>query len=255
MSMEAANKFYAVQRGHNRGIYSTWQECQVQINGFRYPKFRKFNDYNEALRFAFPERFPLNSIETEESIKQDWVKTDKQKALELELNYLKTKDYLEKKEEELVLPKGKEMVKPVEVWISGFRGNHGVIGVFFGDNDKRNFVGIHTWKGALTIARLRLAACIKTIEILSKESACPCTVIIHTENYYLAKTLIHWTKEWFSRGKDIAWAKSESNHDMLETLCVLCREHSVKILPVCSKTLDENMIKISAMVSEYTPFY
>jgi len=237
--------FYSVAKGFNRGVYSTYKECLPQINGFRFPKFRKFNDYDEALRFAFPERYPLQEIEKQEAKDSEWIVTDKQKAHELEINYLK----LLNRDEIIVIPKSDEPIKLVNIWISGYKGKNGLIGVFFGDCDSRNFLGFHLWKGNLTSTRLRLSACIKAIEILES----PCTAVIHTENFYLAKALIYWTKEWFSRDKDKSWSKSEPNHDLLESLCRLSFEKKVKILPVCCNCHDENMLKISNMLSEYNP--
>ena len=34
--------YYAVARGNNIGIYNTWNECKLQVDGFRDAKFKKF---------------------------------------------------------------------------------------------------------------------------------------------------------------------------------------------------------------------
>src|SRR4051812_31451 len=36
------SEFYAVRRGRQPGIYSTWDECQRQISGFAGAEYRKF---------------------------------------------------------------------------------------------------------------------------------------------------------------------------------------------------------------------
>jgi ribonuclease HI len=44
--------FYAVHTGINKGIYSTWIECEKQIVGFKGAKFKKFNTKQEAENFV-----------------------------------------------------------------------------------------------------------------------------------------------------------------------------------------------------------
>lgn len=43
--------YYAVAEGFNCGIYNTWKECQIQINGFKGAKFKKFSNENDAKQF------------------------------------------------------------------------------------------------------------------------------------------------------------------------------------------------------------
>ena len=43
--------FYAVARGHQTGIFLTWDECQKNTKGFPKPSFRKFNSREEAQDF------------------------------------------------------------------------------------------------------------------------------------------------------------------------------------------------------------
>jgi hypothetical protein len=39
---------YAVKVGRNQGIYRSWEECQVQVEGFPRAKFKGFSSYSEA---------------------------------------------------------------------------------------------------------------------------------------------------------------------------------------------------------------
>jgi ribonuclease HI len=43
--------FYAVRKGINPGIYNTWDECQIQVKGFKGAEFKKFNTEQEAIDF------------------------------------------------------------------------------------------------------------------------------------------------------------------------------------------------------------
>lgn len=44
------SKFYVVWVGRNPGIYRSWDECQVQINGFDGARFLSFTDEIEAVK-------------------------------------------------------------------------------------------------------------------------------------------------------------------------------------------------------------
>jgi ATP-dependent DNA helicase PIF1 len=43
--------FYAVKKGHNPNIYTSWEECEQQINGFSGSEFKKFKTSEEANSF------------------------------------------------------------------------------------------------------------------------------------------------------------------------------------------------------------
>jgi ribonuclease HI len=43
--------FYAIARGHNPGIYTSWIEAKKQINNFKNPKFKKFDLKEDAQNF------------------------------------------------------------------------------------------------------------------------------------------------------------------------------------------------------------
>lgn len=44
----AKQKFYAVHKGNQPGVYTTWAECQAQTKGFKGAKFKAFATENEA---------------------------------------------------------------------------------------------------------------------------------------------------------------------------------------------------------------
>ena len=49
------NKFYAVRKGHNPGIYKTWNECSEQVKGFPNASFKKFETLEDAKSFMIPD--------------------------------------------------------------------------------------------------------------------------------------------------------------------------------------------------------
>ena len=48
--------FYAVAKGKTPGIYTTWGDCQAQVNGYIKPSFRKFNNKKDAEQFISNEK-------------------------------------------------------------------------------------------------------------------------------------------------------------------------------------------------------
>lgn len=52
------SKFYAVKAGRIPGIYTTWPECQAQINGFSGAIHKKFSTRDEALLYIYDGNIP-----------------------------------------------------------------------------------------------------------------------------------------------------------------------------------------------------
>lgn len=44
-------KYYAVKKGRNTGIYTTWDECKKQVEGFSGAIYKSFPAYEEAKQF------------------------------------------------------------------------------------------------------------------------------------------------------------------------------------------------------------
>lgn len=42
--------FYAVARGRQSGLYPTWNECKLQVDGYNGAKFKGFNSKEDAER-------------------------------------------------------------------------------------------------------------------------------------------------------------------------------------------------------------
>jgi hypothetical protein len=50
-SVEAKSKFYAVKKGHNPGIYTTWEDCRAQVLGYRGNRYKSFGSQLEAEQY------------------------------------------------------------------------------------------------------------------------------------------------------------------------------------------------------------
>lgn len=47
-----AKKYYAVKRGRKAGIYTSWEECKKQVDGFSGAVYKSFTDYDMASQFV-----------------------------------------------------------------------------------------------------------------------------------------------------------------------------------------------------------
>ncbi len=60
-------KFYAVRKGYKVGIYNTWDECKIQVNGFSGAEYKSFKTLNEANEYMGTKKDV--SIENKEFVK------------------------------------------------------------------------------------------------------------------------------------------------------------------------------------------
>ena len=61
--MKSHHNFYAVVKGRNPGIYSSWTECQQQVDGLKHNSFKGFNSLREATDFMLWGGMSLNEID------------------------------------------------------------------------------------------------------------------------------------------------------------------------------------------------
>ncbi|XP_016842207.1 ribonuclease H1 isoform X1 [Nasonia vitripennis] len=74
--------YYAVAKGRNPGIYSTWDECKAQVHKFPGPKYKKFGSESEAESFIKANSGTTSSYpQTSGSIKSSSFLTQKTFAL------------------------------------------------------------------------------------------------------------------------------------------------------------------------------
>jgi len=62
-----SQKFYAVKKGENPGIYTTWNEAKKQIHGFSNAQFKSFSTKEEALEYINPPK-KVSSVSNEDTI-------------------------------------------------------------------------------------------------------------------------------------------------------------------------------------------
>lgn len=48
----SVGKYYVVRRGYRPGVYLSWTECKVQVDGFRGAEHKSFKSYEEAEHYV-----------------------------------------------------------------------------------------------------------------------------------------------------------------------------------------------------------
>lgn len=76
--MSSTSVFYAVAKGRAPGVYTKWPEAKAQVDGFKFPKYRKFESRADAEAFvkehAAPKQTTLDShieVKVEKTSKRD----------------------------------------------------------------------------------------------------------------------------------------------------------------------------------------
>ena len=120
--------YYAVAKGRQIGIYTTWTECKEMINGYSQAIFKKFDTKNEAEIFIIN-----NSEEVKEVVTV--VKPLKIKGTMTETS---------KNAFSILMNSNEEFIPDYYVYTDGACSNNGYaravagIGIYFGENDPRN---------------------------------------------------------------------------------------------------------------------
>lgn len=48
-------KFYAVRNGHKPGVYTSWDDCKQQVNGYSGAEYKSFNNETDAKQYVYGE--------------------------------------------------------------------------------------------------------------------------------------------------------------------------------------------------------
>ncbi len=168
--------FYAVAKGKKSGIYKTWKECEVQIAGFKGSVYKKFDTKKEAQQFIQNYEYDLkNDSESETESETD----KKSESIESESVSAKQIDYY--------------------VYTDGACINNGKknakagIGIYFGENDKRNVS--KRVEGKQTNNTAELTAIIETYKIIKKDIKLKKNIVIFTDSEYALKCLKSYGKK------------------------------------------------------------
>jgi len=162
-----AKKAYVVWVGFSKGVYDTWGECQLQVNGFSGAIFRGFNSRKEAER-----EFKLGNPDHRG-------RKVKQKVLDkINPNFGNGRPD----------PRGHLMGGGTVIYTDGscLPGMGGTVGGFgaliLNGKDKRMISG---GLRNTTAQRMEVLACIEGLKVLKKRTK----VVVHTDSQYLIRQM------------------------------------------------------------------
>jgi ribonuclease HI len=119
--------YYSIHKGFKNGIYNSWNECKIHVLGFKGAKYKKFNNKEDAEYYLI---YGKENVIKENVIKKKVIKK----------KVIKKKDYNVMNKNNYKLGD----IKNIKVYTDGSCHNNGCknanagIGIYFGENDKRN---------------------------------------------------------------------------------------------------------------------
>ncbi|KAI9253414.1 ribonuclease H Rnh1 [Phascolomyces articulosus] len=209
--------FYAVRRGHECGIYKTWGECQKQIEGFKFPHFRKFTTYEEAQAFIKDGKVKEANGKT----KHDRSKSSKHDAV-IATNKNNTKASISSSGTATTAQENE--IKPDEIVYTdgaapgnGKKGAKAGYGVFWGPEDPRNEGGPLQGEKQ-TNQRGELTAVLRALEQSAKGTK---SLEIRTDSQYTINCVETWSIKWIKNGWKASNGKPVDNRDLVEKILKL----------------------------------
>ena len=167
--------YYAVHKGRNTGIYNTWLECSKQIYKYQDAIYKKFTDLDEANNFVKYGKHFCIPLQNE--------------VCDLDNNQL------QKLNKEFDIEQNK-----IIVYTDGSCLNNGQknakagIGIYFGENDNRNFSEKYTDKP--TNNRAELSAILKVCDILDNDIKLCKDIHIYSDSKYSINCFTKWGDSW-----------------------------------------------------------
>ncbi|KAG8945980.1 hypothetical protein FRC04_012098 [Tulasnella sp. 424] len=235
--------FYAVRRGRQPGVYSTWEECKAQVEGFPRAEYKRFGNLKDAEGFigvAYIETTLTKSAQTyEDSPSPSSVSSASSRpstSTSVASAAPSTSAAARFKPYPTAISKGKVKVeestsRPIsrDEWTTAYtdgacRGNGAVgavagIGVWYGDNDPRNVS--ERCPGTQTNNRAELIAIIRCLETdLEPDQG----LQIKSDSKYAMDCVTKWMPGWERNGWRTKDKKDVSNKAVIQHLARLLDE-------------------------------
>ena len=229
-------KYYAVHKGHKKGVFDNWGECQSSISGYSNAIFKKCDTQSEANYFSEYGKLPIKKYE---KLDKFFGGSDLNKRMSSSTNTIffeEKKQYqkldkfctevVDSDDEEQVVVKKKEEIhanktassskEPIYVYTDGSCIHNGKpnakagIGVYFTENDPRNVS--RTFKGKQSNNTAELNAIIDVSEILKDEIARNEPIVICTDSKYAMRSCTTYGAKLASNG----WTEKKPNLELVK---------------------------------------
>lgn len=237
-------KYYAVRSGREPGIYFTWDQCKVQVDGYPNADFKGFNTLRDAEAYLGHARTPESPEPISSDAKPSGEPKSKRKVGPEQIK-LPATEMMERD----------EGLKRVVIYTDGAcagnpgPGGYGVV-LLHGEHRKELSGGFRL----TTNNRMELLACIVGLRALKE----PCAVSLYTDSKYVYNGM---TKLWARRWKKNNWKRRDPNDpqaplkdvpnaDLWEQMLELCDRHKVKFNWVRSHAGDEENERCDQLARE-----
>lgn len=170
--------YYAVVKGNNTGIFTTWTECKDAINGYSGAVYKKFASKNDA---------------------EEYIKKANDKPKKILLKILDTEDYIEDKTAKIIKKDPKKFTPDYYVYTDGACVHNGKsnakagFGIYFGENDPRNVSQLVNGKQTNNVAEISAVIC--AYDIIKKDIKSGKKIMIVTDSVYVMRCLTHYGKK------------------------------------------------------------
>lgn len=226
--------YYAVNRGINPGIYSTWAECEKNVKGHKNAVFKKFGSYEEAQQFLTQGHSNYRPVQAP----QEPIFNEKRPVIPPSIIALHRpspaaritpKIPVSKRSRETAshfqpynLPSKPSYAKKsaTVVYTDGASSNNGKghakagYGVYWGPNDPRN-TSARLPGERQTNQRAETAAVIHALEQSQQDTD---VLEIRTDSQYVINAATNWSKNWVKKGWKSSTGKEVQNRDLFERM-------------------------------------
>ena len=233
------NTVYAVAKGKQPGIYTSWSTCKQHIQGYTRPVFRKFNTVHDARAFMQTQGV------TDYIYDASQTPCDESETLD---SFFKVRKTQKKKEDSTTqtfasVPESTE-VQTRYIYTDGACAHNGKphacagAGVYFGNNDPRNRSERVHGKQSNNTAEI-------TAVLLAHEQMCQEWETQPTNTYVVVSDsmyTIHYATDWGDKHENMGWTKPILNKTLVQKLYNTFKdEHRVTFLYVKAHTQNTDI--------------
>lgn len=189
--------FYAVHRGRQPGVYTSWGECEAQIKGFSGAKFKKFTTRTEAESFARGETLKPTPLSA----------------------YWQTNTTIPDSKAVTEAPGSHDIL---HIYTDGSCLHNGTkraragVGVYFAEGDPRNLSRPLDKGERQTNNRGEMTAILEALSRTEPDLKAGSTLIIHTDSKYSMRVMGEYGRRCQRRGWRTAEGRTPPNLDLMQ---------------------------------------
>ena len=231
--MKSHHNYYAVAKGRIPGIYSSWSECQVQVDGFKHNSFKGFNSVGEAANFMIKGGISLNEIDLVDGEGEVLLRKS---LIEAKPNIMEEITAVASSEEipssEVISEESVQEDDIPCISIDGSCRRNGTenavagFGIYWGEKHPDNISEEITSSESQTNQVAELTAAVRAVNQV-QEKGFP-RVCIQTDSMYVIKGITNWIDNWIKNGWKTSQGTDVKHKELWKELHQSCQKVDVK---------------------------